>query len=56
MADTVNRHTRAGRNGRPIECPHCQYVATVRHFAWAALQCTACHRMIEKGQWLIALR
>jgi len=54
----VTRWTRAPRDGtgRPIVCPHCQYVATVRHFAWSALQCIACHRMIDKGDWQIQPR
>jgi hypothetical protein len=53
MTQTVNRYTRAGRDGRMIACPHCGTVATVYHFAWCAITCSGCHRMVDKTDWLI---
>jgi ribosomal protein S27E len=53
MTQTVNRYTRAGRDGRPIVCPHCGTFATVYHFAWCAITCSGCHRMVDKTDWLI---
>ena len=49
----VNRHTRAGRNGRQITCPDCGKIARVYHFAWCAITCSGCDRMIDKENWLI---
>lgn len=52
---TVNRHTRASRNGEPrsIVCPHCQTTSKVYHFAWCGLQCPECKTMVDKYTWLI---
>jgi hypothetical protein len=34
---TVNRHTRASRNGKPIVCPHCHNTVKIYHFNWCGL-------------------
>jgi len=52
-ARKVDRFTRAGRDGRVITCPHCATAARVYHFAWCAITCSGCHRMIDKTEWLI---
>lgn len=48
----VNRYTRAGRDGREIECP-CGWRGRVYHFAWSALGCQECNEMVAKGEWLV---
>ena len=53
MPETVTRYTRAPLKGRAIVCPHCSGSAVVYHFAWSALGCIHCERMIPKDQWLI---
>jgi len=54
----VTRWTRAPRDGtgRPIVCPHCGTVARVYHFAWCAITCSGCNRMIDKGDWSMPQR
>jgi len=52
-ARKVDRFTRAGRDGRVITCPQCGTAARVYHFAWCAITCSGCHRMIDKTEWLI---
>jgi ribosomal protein S27E len=49
----VDRYTRAGRHGRQITCPDCGEIARVYHFAWCAITCSGCDRMIDKENWLI---
>lgn len=49
----VNRHTRAGGNGKQIFCPHCNHCYTVYHFAWSALQCSSCKKIPVKNEWLL---
>jgi DNA-directed RNA polymerase subunit RPC12/RpoP len=49
----VNRHTRAGAEGKNIFCPHCRSVSKVYHFAWSALGCSHCKNCIDKTDWLI---
>ena len=54
----VNKRTRAGKNGKCIQCPHCGYKVIVYHFAWSASVCgswgsSGCDRMIEKNEWLV---
>lgn len=34
-----------------IQCPKCQYVATIYHVEWSALMCQGCHRDIEGTEW-----
>ena len=50
----VTRYTRAGREGKCIECPECQNQAVVWHFAWSALTCTECEVSYPKYDWKIA--
>lgn len=47
----VDKTTRAPRAGRLIFCPHCEHVAWVFHFSWAALTCGGCARMVDKTDW-----
>ena len=47
----VNRHTRAGKDGKFIVCPHCNQGKTVFHFSCSALSCQECGAMVEKNQW-----
>ena len=54
MNNTVNRHTRAGRDGKEIFCPNCMAVKRVYHFAWSALMCNPCNSEVQKGEFLLA--
>ena len=47
----VNRYTRAGKNGKVISCPNCKNKETVYHFAWSAITCQKCKKMIDKEKW-----
>ena len=47
----VNKHTRAGKDGKIIVCPECNKVTTVYHFSWSALGCQECGAIVEKNQW-----
>ena len=51
----VNKHTRAGKYGKIISCPHCSHQAPVYHFAWSALGCTDCGEMVDKNDWLLVV-
>jgi len=51
---TVNKHTRAGNNGKEIKCPNCCACATVFHFSWSALTCQYCGTNVNKYDWRIA--
>ena len=46
----VNRHTRAGKNGKVIYCP-CGKNTTVYHFSWIAITCKGCNQMVYKEEW-----
>ena len=63
----VTRHTRAGKNGKTLYCPHCARSVHVYHFSWDALVCGECKRRneknpkatdadyeISKSEWLLA--
>jgi len=54
MNNTVNKHTRAGRDGKVIFCPNCMAVKRVYHFAWSALMCNPCNSEVQKGEFLLA--
>ena len=56
MFKTVNRYTRAGKNGKQILCPECKEWGKVYHFNWYALGCTCCGEMIDKEKWLVETR
>lgn len=47
----VNKYSRAGKNGKIISCPFCKTKATVYHFAWAAITCQKCKRLVDKSDW-----
>ena len=47
----VNRHTRAGKNGKLIICPACNKASTVFHFAWVSLFCMHCRTEVAKSDW-----
>ena len=44
----ITRYTRAGRNGKEIECPSCGHIKRVYHFSWYAVTCQGCKQMINK--------
>ena len=48
---TVDKYTRARKDGKIIVCPECNKVATVYHFSWSALGGQECGAMVEKNQW-----
>ena len=50
---TVNKYTRARKDGKIIVCPECNKVATVYHFSWSALSCQHCDTMIDKYDWKV---
>ncbi len=50
----VNKHTRAGYNGKIIVCPECDSRARVFHFAWSALGCLDCQHLVDKYEWKLA--
>ena len=47
----VNKHTRAGKNGKFIICPICEQGSYVFHFAWSSLMCEHCGSLITKRHW-----
>ena len=62
----VTKHTRAGKNGKTLYCPHCARSVHVYHFSWDALVCVECKRRnaknpkaidadceIPKSEWLL---
>ena len=49
----VSRYTRAGYSGKEIECPSCNSVSRVYHFAWSAIWCKKCDKGINKYDWII---
>lgn len=54
----VNKNTRAGKNGKCIQCPTCGHKLIVYHFAWCASSCWTkhaggCGKMVDKGEWLV---
>ena len=56
MFKTVNRYTRAGKNGKQILCPECREWATVYHFSWSQLRCIHCEEDINKEDFIIEVR
>ena len=49
----VNRYTRAGNNGKTIECPKCHNHVHVFHISWSAITCTICGEDVNKEDWII---
>jgi len=52
----VNKHTRAGQQGKKIYCPVCKESNRVYHFSWSALSCGNCKKMVNKYDFYIKLR
>jgi len=50
----VTRYTRAGRDGKLIECPCCYQPSRVYHFAWSALTCAHCEESVNKTDWALS--
>jgi ribosomal protein S27E len=48
----VTNTTRASKHGTFILCT-CGNVERVYHFAWSAIFCPPCGRMMEKNQWQV---
>lgn len=44
----VDKHTRAGKNGKLIMCPYCKNIERVYHFAWCAIVYLKCKEVIDK--------
>tara|TARA_B100001250_G_C19680302_1_gene735540 strand:- start:783 stop:956 length:174 start_codon:yes stop_codon:yes gene_type:complete len=53
---TLDRYTRAGREGKEIKCPNCGVYGWVYHFSWCALTCQGCGKMIDKNEWFIKVK
>ena len=51
----VTKHTRAGYDGRPIQCPRCGQQKIVYHFCWVASECRNCGSMVPKLEYLLVL-
>jgi len=51
--DKIQKTTRAGKKGKRITCPSCSFTTTVYHFAWSALCCQQCEKMIKKYDWYL---
>lgn len=49
----IDQYTRARSDGSTIRCS-CGMEALVYHFAWSALRCIRCGRMVDKHEWVIA--
>ena len=49
----VNRHTRAGKNGKQILCPECREWSTVYHFSWSQLTCIHCEEDVNKEDFIV---
>ena len=52
--EPITRHTKAGRAGQYIKCPHCDRLERrVYHMDWPDCTCRGCNRKIDKYDWLI---
>ena len=49
----VNRHTRAGKNGKQILCPECREWSTVYHFSCSTLRCIHCEEDVNKEDFIV---
>ena len=47
----VNRHTRAGADGKIIATPCCGERKLIYHFSWSALMCNHCGLEIPKNDF-----
>lgn len=51
--NNVNKHTRAGSQGKLIQCPFCAEETRVFHFSWVAIVCESCDETVRKFDWRI---
>ena len=49
----MTKRSRAGKNGKNIKCPHCEFVYRIHHLSWTSLTCMSCKQNIDKYEWLI---
>lgn len=49
----VDKHTRAGKKGKTIRCPHCRKFERVYNFAWCAATCPKCKKDINKYDYYV---
>jgi len=49
----VTKHTRAGKEGKPITCPICKVSSRIYHFDWTATECPSCKSKVDKYDWLL---
>ena len=50
----ITSHTRVTRDhGDALKCPRCDYVQSVYHLSWVALQCSHCKTMVNKEDFTI---
>ena len=49
----VTRYTRAGRDGKVIQCPHGPHHFPVWNFAWSAIRCDSCRTDVAKYDWIL---
>ena len=54
--ERVKKTTRAGKAGKVLVCPECEWESAVSHFGWTAKTCVCCHEMVEKTDWRLAGR
>lgn len=53
LYEQVSSHTRAGKNGKHINCPYCESWQFVYHFSWCALVCQGCRNEVNKAEWRV---
>ena len=51
---TVNRYTRAGKDGKTIFSGCCLETRVVYHFSWSALICPKCRGEVPKNKWIVS--
>ena len=49
----IDKHTRAGKNGKIIICPECKNVERVYHFVWRTATCPKCKKDIDKYDYYV---
>ena len=49
----ITRYTRAGRNGKKLQCPKCQSIRTIYHFNFTGLVCPDCKESVDKYDWSV---
>lgn len=51
----VNKHTRAGKDGKVVICPKCNGALRLYYFAFSSIACLHCGEVIEKYNLLIPI-